>query len=428
MGSIELIWASDAPGAAWRDRLTRGVADHWPRTGDEITARAVSWRGVGEALEPGSRRLAAAGPVRVVIASLDPEAGLAPAYQLADTLQPSMVPAVVLVADIGPGERKLESAGLVVERLGVEPERLATVLHALVARQSAVRTLAGEERVARSSQGGVRGEMERLHDELHLAASVQRAMLPASLPASDTLAFGAMYRPTGYVSGDIYDVRRVDDHRVAFLLADAVGHGVPAALLTMIIARGLRPTDERGRVVSPSDALAALNDELCVFSGGGQRFATAAYGVVDTRSHEITLSTAGHPPPLIVGGGGEPVPIETGGPLLGVFEGAPYEQCTLTLDAGRSLVFYSDGFEVAFPASDADGDDRRLPTTRYVEIFAAIGERVASGETDVARAMESIARDLDFQPGSLHQADDVTAVMLTATAAPAGLPVCAEAA
>ncbi|MEO0483361.1 MAG: PP2C family protein-serine/threonine phosphatase [Planctomycetota bacterium] len=428
MPAIELIFALDTEASREPDRWTRPIIDAWPREGDEVTHRVEPWRGLDDTLAASGSSAGRTGPVRVVVAVLDAGSGLTPAYQLVDTLQRGMIPGVMLVAETGAGERKLESAGVVVERHGIEPARLATIARTLAARQAAVRALAGEERIARSSQGGMRGEMERLHDEMHLAATVQRAMLPARLPTADTLAFGAMYRPTGYVSGDIYDVRRLDEHRLAFLLADAVGHGVPAALLTMVIARALKLTDDRGRPLEPSETLALLNDELCLFSGGGQRFATAAYGVVDTRTHEITLSTAGHPPPLLVGGGGAPIPIETGGPLLGVFEGAPYEQTSLTLDAGRSLVFYSDGFEVAFPDAEASEHDRRLPTTRYVDVFAEAGERVASGAADVDAAIEVIARDLDFQPGSLHQADDVTAVMITATGAPVAQPECAEAA
>lgn len=388
----------------------------WPRPERRPTVRTVhlsDWA-EGEGLETSG--VPASG---VVVALPGASFGVVETCQLVDLLQRRAAPALLLVrAEIEAG-RRLEGGGVLIEPAEAPAERLAAQAFALWSRQTTVRALAGEAQIARSTQGGMKGEMDRLHEELHLAASVQRAMLPGALPEMDTLAFGSLYRPAGYVSGDIYDVRRIDNRRVAFLLADAVGHGVPAALLTMIIARALRTHDDDGRSLSPAETLGALNNELCAWSQGGQRFATAAYAVVDTRTHEVTISTAGHPPPLVLGGD-EMIRIDAGGPLLGVFEGALFDEETITLARGQSLLFYSDGFEVAFPESEAEARSGRVATTRYLDAFSAIGgEAAGGGAAAVARAMERLASDLDFQPGSLQQADDVTALILSATASAA---------
>ena len=79
--------------------------------------------------------------------------------------------------------------------------------------------------------------MTRLDEELRLAAKLQQDFLPKQLPQVGPIHFHSLFRPAGYVSGDLYDVMRLDEKRVGFFPVDAVGHGMPAALLTMFIKR-----------------------------------------------------------------------------------------------------------------------------------------------------------------------------------------------
>ncbi len=81
--------------------------------------------------------------------------------------------------------------------------------------------------------------MHRLDEELRLAARLQQDFLPKSLPNVGRLHFHTLFRPAGYVSGDLYDVMRLDERRIGFYMADAVGHGMPAALLTMFLKHAL---------------------------------------------------------------------------------------------------------------------------------------------------------------------------------------------
>src|SRR5690606_28776723 len=107
--------------------------------------------------------------------------------------------------------------------------------------------------------------------------------------------------------GDIYDIVQLDERHIAFFIADAVGHGVPAALMTMVISRSLRMT--RGttagalsstarEIVRPGEAMTRLNDELCRGKKDSPRFSTAVYGIFDAAERRVTLSGAGHPPPI----------------------------------------------------------------------------------------------------------------------------------
>src|SRR5947207_11229487 len=81
--------------------------------------------------------------------------------------------------------------------------------------------------------------MHRLDEELRLAARVQQDFLPKSLPSVGDVRFQYLFRPAGHVSGDLYDVMRLDETHVGFYMADAVGHGMPAALLTMFLKQAL---------------------------------------------------------------------------------------------------------------------------------------------------------------------------------------------
>jgi serine phosphatase RsbU (regulator of sigma subunit) len=251
-----------------------------------------------------------------------------------------------------------------------------------------------------------------MHDELLLAAMVQREFLPRELPPVHGVRFAAMWRPSNYVSGDIYDIIRLGPDHVGVFVADASGHGVPAALTTMVICRSLctdEITGDTQRILEPGEVLARLNADMLRRGGPTARFATAVYGLVDCRARTLTLAGAGHPPPLLLRRDGTTRPMETGGGLLGVFPGEAYDQIELELRDGDCLLLYSDGFEQAFP--EAGG--RTRVTQRYLDEFEALRR-----SDSPLRLIEQLAGRLDTQSGSLHQADDVTLVCMQVGQAP----------
>lgn len=326
----------------------------------------------------------------------------------AQRLQHLLIPAVLLFDSPGAEARSLQGEGVIVESSAADPALIAAMLYALAERQSAVETLRRELRIAACLQGGVREEMERLHEELNLAALIQQESLPRVLPRVGGLDFGVLFRPAGYVSGDVYAVTPLDDHRVGLFVADAVGHGVPAALLTMVIMRAMRLHDD-GRDIPPGEALRRLNEELVRAQRGSSRFATAVCAVIDARSRQVTLACAGHPPPLVLGPRGQRH-VSTEGPLLGVFEGEDFPETTFTLGAGETLLLYSDGFETAFPDAGADRAAMRRGTSNYLAQLAGVSWPGADGDRRLSDSLGELAMTLDQQAGSLHQVDDVTAL------------------
>ncbi|HMO27101.1 MAG TPA: hypothetical protein PKB10_12620, partial [Tepidisphaeraceae bacterium] len=83
------------------------------------------------------------------------------------------------------------------------------------------------------------GYMQKLDEEMRLAARLQFDFLPKKIPQLGNVQIHTLFRPAGYVSGDLYDVMRLDETHIGFYVADAVGHGMPAALLTMFMKNAL---------------------------------------------------------------------------------------------------------------------------------------------------------------------------------------------
>ncbi|MFG0256910.1 MAG: PP2C family protein-serine/threonine phosphatase [Phycisphaerales bacterium JB043] len=333
-------------------------------------------------------------------------------YKLVDILEPRMVPMLVVTPeDVREPSSTLGRAVMSVS-MGDNPLIISSILHTLVSQQPFFSELHSELRVSQRYQGGLRLEMGRLHEEMQLAGRIQREFLPDAMPSIEGVGFDVLFRPCGYVSGDIYDVKRVDEHRVGFVLADAVGHGVPAALMTMILSRALPSMEqglEDGASVEPSSALRRLNEVMIRGGGENGRFATGVYGIIDVRTHEVTLAGAGHPPPLVIGADGVR-PIETEGPLLGIFHEAEFPQVTFQMEPGELLMLYSDGFETAFPGGSENDHQRKLPTEQYIEHFGSLASVLESG--DVSQARGRLEAELDAQAGSLHQVDDLTALLV----------------
>jgi sigma-B regulation protein RsbU (phosphoserine phosphatase) len=300
--------------------------------------------------------------------------------------------------------------GVIVESLDATDAAVAATLRGMLGRQREVTRLARELGVAGRFTGGLRAEIARMQEELRTAAEVQREFLPRDFPEPGDIRVSAFWRPAGYVSGDIYDVVALDERHLGVFLADAVGHGVPAALLTMVLCRGL-PTRDAGhgsyRIVPPAEALARVNAELVRRQGRSTRFATAVYAVIDAETGEVRLASAGHPAPAILRAGGATEPVQAGGGLLGVFDGEEYAETGFRLEPGDRLAIHSDGFEQAFPGDPTGSADARVPTRRYVQELDAL-----RGAPTAAAMTEQAGRRIDMQFGSVRQADDVTLLVV----------------
>jgi serine phosphatase RsbU (regulator of sigma subunit) len=246
---------------------------------------------------------------------------------------------------------------------------------------------------------------EELDQEMRLASRLQRDFLPRETPEVGPIRFATLYRPATWVSGDIYDVFRLDEKHVGFYLADAVGHGVAAGLLTMFIKRAMATKvieHGRYRIVPPGEALGALNDALAAQQLPNCQFVTVCYGIVNHETLEMTVARGGHPFPIHIHRDGVAEEIESDGGLLGVFPDESFPCATTQLKPGEKVLIYSDGLEDVL-ISERDPVTRRA---RYSAVLQELAGMPAGAA--VAHLRDMVNRN----EGSLSPADDITAVVV----------------
>jgi sigma-B regulation protein RsbU (phosphoserine phosphatase) len=279
------------------------------------------------------------------------------------------------------------------------------VLDQLADLQLEVQALQAEVNMLRRRDETLRFYMHRVDEELRLAARIQQDFLPKFLPQLNRVHFHTLFRPAGYVSGDLYDVMRLDEEHVGFFICDAVGHGMPAALLTMFIKRALAtkeifPDRPGYRLLEPCETLERLNHALVEQDLSQATYATALYGVVNTRTLDVAFSKGGHPAPALLRATGElEFPAATGA-LLGIFPDEKFDVARFRLSPGDRLFIYSDGIEVGFCGDNITDNDRWQDELRSRHTLP----------TD--RLLTELAEELDKQSGSLQPKDDLTIIAL----------------
>jgi sigma-B regulation protein RsbU (phosphoserine phosphatase) len=313
-------------------------------------------------------------PVLFVTADAAPEARLAPFEVGADTC---------LLRPFAPGELLAQVRAFL--RLREVHDRLAE-------------KTAEVHRVNRRLQQA-HGQIDA---ELELARRIQMSFLPQALPEVPGARFAVHYRLCGRVGGDFYDLFRLDESHVGLYVADAMGHGVPASLLTIFVKKGVRAKEVAGqtyRLVPPGEVLGRLNRDLVEQAMPDHPFITMVYVLYNHREQSLTFARAGHPYPLHVPRGGEPRLWQVEGSLLGVFD-TTFPVQSQRLQPGDKVVVYSDGIDGASFEGRAAGAESLLA--------CAARHRALP----IAEFVEALARDL-FGQGS--KPDDLTLLGLEAT-------------
>ena len=248
------------------------------------------------------------------------------------------------------------------------------------------------------SRSEIEQQNERLRHGLVLARDIQVGLLPTAAPwNADTLSVYARSLPAYEVGGDFYSYMALPQGRAAIAIGDISGKGVGAALL-MALTSSLVESHAR-QSESPAQVLEALNAALTPRMKANRMNAALLYAVLDPASRQLTVANAGMIAPLLIGAQGVRM-LDIGGLPIGAFAGADYREHTLTLDAGETLLFVSDGVVEAHDAAgELWGFERLEDLLRRIE-----------GAGDTRQIVTSILDAVHAWMGETEQHDDITVV------------------
>ncbi len=241
-----------------------------------------------------------------------------------------------------------------------------------------------------------------------LARTLQQTLIPPMPPAIPGLDIAAAYRPAGdgtEVGGDFYDVFLATEEHWMLVLGDVCGKGAEAAVVTALARYTVRAF--AGSHNQPSDVLARLDD--AIQRHGTDRFCTLALVCLerDQDGWSATLSSGGHPPPVLVRAGQDPQAWVVPGTLVGVLSEPSFRDCKLRLEPGDTLLLYTDGVtEARNPDTGYFGNDR---------LFDAVRRHCqpsSSGPVTEGLVQGLVTEVLDFQEGLPRDDIAVLAVSL----------------
>jgi sigma-B regulation protein RsbU (phosphoserine phosphatase) len=239
-----------------------------------------------------------------------------------------------------------------------------------------------------------------MEQERRFAAEIQQALLPKMARAGTFFTAAAASLPCRSIGGDFYDYVDLPAGSLGFALGDVAGTGPPAALLSAMM-QGIFAA-QAASSDSPSQTIGRVN--LALYRRGIEsRFVTLMYGTL-AADGRLTYCNAGHNPPLILSSGksGQTIRrLECGGPIVGLFEAATFEEETVLLHPGDWLIVFSDGVSEAMNASGDEYGESRIVTV--VEKYKGLEPK---------QLLEALFADVrEFARGA-PQSDDITAMVL----------------
>lgn len=204
-------------------------------------------------------------------------------------------------------------------------------------------------------------EGKRLAREIRNAVDIQRRLLPAKVPQIPGYEMFAFNQPSKYVGGDYYDFFN-RDHSVGLVLADVSGKGLPAAMLTANLQASLHA--HAPCIESCKDMVGKINEHFYRYTTSDM-FATFFCANLDPFRHHLRYVNAGHIPPLLVRPDGTVDKLRSGGLPIGILKDFAFEEAALTLNAGESVVVFSDGItEVPNSQSEQFGKNKLMEIVR----------------------------------------------------------------
>ena len=251
-------------------------------------------------------------------------------------------------------------------------------------------------------------EQERLDAELTIARQIQTQMLPGTFPPfPDRKEFGlfATMNSAKEVAGDFFDFFFVDHDRLALVMADVSGKGVPAALFMVRAKTVIRNVSQSDKSLSPGKILAKVND---ILAEGNEVmvFVTVWLGIIDFTKGQLVAANGGHEYPCIYRkreSGKKEFRLEKGlnGPGLATFEGVEFEEVVWELEKGDRIFVYTDGVPEAM--------DKKEELFGLERMLKALNDHA---EDPVSDFLDGIHKEVDHFVGEAPQYDDITMMVL----------------
>ena len=245
-------------------------------------------------------------------------------------------------------------------------------------------------------KGYIAAAEKRIEQELELARTIQASALPKNFtfPRDDFEIYATM-DPAKEVGGDFYDFFFVGQDRLALVIADVSGKGIPAALFMMRAKTAIRGLAESGQ--TPAEILRRANDTLCE-GNDAEMFVTVWLGILDLSTGQMQCANAGHEYPVLMRAGGEYEYVkDRHGLALAAMEGMRYKEYELRLNPGDKLFVYTDGIPEAIDENVAQYGPERLTQA----LNAVRGEAMAD-------TLPAVRRDIVAFVGNADQFDDIT--------------------
>ena len=266
--------------------------------------------------------------------------------------------------------------------------------------QKLVAAVATQLAIALQNAGLHVREVERLRmeDELAVGRQIQLDLLPTDDPQVDGWEIHAVYRAARQVGGDFYDFVPSGDGsgRLALIVGDVAGKGVPAALIMAYTRAVLRGSSGPGR--GAGEVLDLANRSMLGECRRAALLVTAFYGVLEPSSGVLRYASAGHDWPVRRTTGGTVEFLGSEGFMLGAVADATFDEHEVRLEPGEVVVLYTDGItEARSPDGALFGDDR---------LVAALG----AADEDATRVARAIMDAVDTFTAGAPQADDLTLI------------------
>jgi phosphoserine phosphatase RsbU/P len=239
---------------------------------------------------------------------------------------------------------------------------------------------------------------------LEEARRIQRKLLPASLPQINGCEIAASWQPAAGVGGDCFDAIAFGSSRLSVSIADVVGKGIPAALLMSNLQAAVRAFATE--TTTAGELCQQVNRILCGNIAEG-RFISFFYCTVDTEQRTLTYANAGHYPPILVHADGSTERLATGGPVLGPFADASYDERQIPIVSGDRLVLFTDGITEVRPAGFQPDDSIHTEFGEDALVAAAVEHRTCTAPALQTRLTAAVSA---YAGGTFQ--DDATLMIL----------------